>query len=289
MHTGNSTVRGREFGDGLRATMNQAGLGGREAAAVLDCDPSKISTLVNGKGGANQVELALLLGLCRTPADERRHLQSLFPDTGEADWLQQHGKCRPIVNRTFSANLGAAKKLVGWHPYMMPDLLQTAAYARAVLRASPSVPEGELEARVKAHLNTQKQLYRGLTSTFYLHEFALCLRVDTPETHAEQAQHLLNMATRPNTTIRILPAAAGAHAGLRGPFTLLSFPKYQSAVWLEHENSSTILENSDAVAAYDEIVESLNAASLSADESKETIRKVMCANEELAIDGGGVP
>lgn len=280
MPKGNSTVRGRELGEGLRATMKQAGLAPREAAALLDCHESKISTLVNGKGGANRIELALLLGLCRTPADERKHLQSLFPDTGEADWLQPHGKCRPIVNRTFSANLGAAKKLVGWHPFMVPDLLQTASYARAVLRASPSVAEGELEARVKAHLETQKQLYRGLPSTFYLHEFALRLRVDTPETHTEQAQHLLNMATRPKSTIRILPAAAGAHAGLSGPFTQLSFPKFEPAVWLQHENSSAILEKPETVEGYDEIIESLNAASLSADESTATIRKVMFADEE---------
>lgn len=98
----NSTVRGREFGDGLRAAIAGAGLSSRAAAELADWDEAKLSELVNGKGGSSEVELALLLGICRTKPAERDHLMELFPETHIKGWWQQHGTCEPVRLRTFS-------------------------------------------------------------------------------------------------------------------------------------------------------------------------------------------
>lgn len=76
-----STARGREFGDGLRAVVSSAGLSSRAAAELLDCDEDKLSRLLNGKRGFTEVELAVLLGICRAIAVERDHLLALFPKT----------------------------------------------------------------------------------------------------------------------------------------------------------------------------------------------------------------
>src|SRR5690349_10874063 len=77
-----STVRGREFGDGLRAAIAATGMTSRKVAELVDWQEAKLSDLVNGKGGATELELALLLGACRTPPRERDHLLSLFTGTG---------------------------------------------------------------------------------------------------------------------------------------------------------------------------------------------------------------
>lgn len=277
-----STVRGREFGNGLRAAITQSGMSPREIAAELGCHESKISNLVNGKGGADQTELALLLGLCRPDVSERQHLQSLFAGADRNGWWQQHGKCSPISNRTFSENIVAAKTLVSWHTHMIPDGLQTASYARAVLRASPTVPPEELEARLQAHMKKQNQLlhHRRLSCTFYLPEVALRRRLDDTEMHIEQVRHVLQLATRPRITVRLVPETRGAHAGLRGPFMYLDFDKYEPLVWLENENSSLILENADAVAGYETIIKSLNAASLDETESTAATKELLRAIEE---------
>lgn len=57
-----STARGRELGAGIRAAIAGAGMTSRGAAEVMDWDEAKVSDVVNGKGGANLVEIAALLG-----------------------------------------------------------------------------------------------------------------------------------------------------------------------------------------------------------------------------------
>ncbi|SDM27008.1 Helix-turn-helix domain-containing protein [Lentzea albidocapillata subsp. violacea] len=274
-----STVRGREFGDGLRAAIADAGFSGRAAAERVGWQEAKVSDLVNGKGGATETELALLLGVCRTGAAESRHLLDLFPDTNIKGWWQQHGTRAPIRNRTFVEHMAVANKLVSWHTHMVPDALQTVAYMREVLRASSSVPDDEMEARVAARLEMQKQLRHGLKCAFLLHESALRLRVGSVDTQAEQARHLLRMATRANITIRVLPADSGAHAGLSGPFTQLSFATYEPLVWVEGENFSLIIEEKAAVQGYETIVSSLVRTSLDADQSKAAITDLLRTTE----------
>jgi hypothetical protein len=89
-----STVRGREFGDAIRALLRAADLmGWREA---------KVSELVNGKDGSSDLELAQLLGLCRTPPTEFTHLVALYHETSEKDWLQRktaERDPRPVADR----------------------------------------------------------------------------------------------------------------------------------------------------------------------------------------------
>ncbi|NKE59562.1 helix-turn-helix domain-containing protein [Lentzea sp. PSKA42] len=83
-----STVRGREFGDAIRALLRAADLTNRAAAELLGWQEAKVSELVNGKEGVTDVELAKLLGLLRTPPDEFDHLMALHHDTNVRDWLQ---------------------------------------------------------------------------------------------------------------------------------------------------------------------------------------------------------
>ena len=106
-----STARGREFGAGLRAAITSAGLTSRAMAEILDWDEAKISGVVNGKGGVSQVEVALLLGVCRTIATEVAHLLSLHGETYVQGWWQQHGMCSPIRLRTVVEQLKVAKTL----------------------------------------------------------------------------------------------------------------------------------------------------------------------------------
>ncbi|WP_112264689.1 helix-turn-helix domain-containing protein [Lentzea terrae] len=71
-----STVRGREFGGGLRTAIAAAGFSSRALAERVDWDEAKLSGLVNGKGGVSDVELGVLLGLCGVSPVERDHLLS---------------------------------------------------------------------------------------------------------------------------------------------------------------------------------------------------------------------
>lgn len=268
-----STARGREFGARLRAAIARAGLTSRELAELLGWQEAKVSDMVNGKGGVTTLELALVLGVCRVPESEREYLLRLFPATELDGWWQSHGKCAPVRSHTAYAQLVVAENLVGWHPHAIPDLLRTAGYARGVLAASATVPAGELDERLRALQEMQGLLRNGLDCTFYLHQFALELQVGERDEHVAQLHHLMRTANRKKISIRILPAAAGAHVGMAGPFTQLTFPKYRPLIWTTTENSSLFVEEERAVDGYEAVVQALNEISLDEDQSMKWISR----------------
>ncbi|MET9628287.1 DUF5753 domain-containing protein [Lentzea sp. NPDC006480] len=270
-----STVRGREFGAGVQAAIDATGLSARAIAEIVDWDEGKLSCVVNGKGGANQLEVALLLGACRTKPAEVVHLLALHSITDAEGWWQQHGTCSPRWLRTAVENLQKAKTLVGWQMHVIPVFLQTRDYMWEVLRASATVPEDELESRVEEQLAMQELLRRGrVECAYYIHESALRLEVGGAKVHAAQIVHLLCRATWANIAVRIVPAELGAHAGLAGPFTLLTFPKYEPLVWVETENSSLFVEAGDALEGYDKVVRKLDETSLGEAESKALLTRM---------------
>ncbi|WP_394620119.1 DUF5753 domain-containing protein [Lentzea sp. JNUCC 0626] len=264
-----STVRGREFGYGVQAVVDATGLPARQIAEKLDWHESKLSSAINGRGGVTHIEVALLLGICQASPAEQTHLLSLYPATEEKGWWQQHGKSSPILLRTVTENLKVAKALVGVQTHVIPMLLQTADYMSAVLMASPTVPASEIKDRVRAQLAMQEAVRQHqVNCIFYVHESALHLEVGGTEVLAGQVFHLFLMLASPNISIRIVPSSVGAHAGLAGPFTSLTFERYAPLVWVETANSSLFVEHKEAVAGYVSIVGALESISLDAAESK---------------------
>ncbi|USX55613.1 helix-turn-helix transcriptional regulator [Lentzea sp. HUAS12] len=270
-----STVRGREFGDGLRAVVEATGLPAREVADKVGWHESKLSNVINGRGGATLLEVALLLGMCQASPAEQTHLLSLYPVADEKGWWQQHGKFSPVLSRTVTENLRAAEALVGWQTHMVPVLLQTVDYMSAVLSASRTIPADELQQRVQAQLAMQEAVRQNqVKCTFYIHESALHLEVGGAEVHGGQVFHLFLMSAWSNIDVRIVPSSAGAHAGLAGPFTSLAFEKYVPLVWVETDNSSLFVENKDAIAGYESIVSALDEVSLNATETRALLARL---------------
>ncbi|MFI6095435.1 helix-turn-helix domain-containing protein [Lentzea sp. NPDC051213] len=270
-----STVRGREFGDGLRAAIAGTGMTSRAVAELLDWDEAKLSDLVNGKGGSTELELALLLGVCRTRHEERDHLLSLFSGTNIKGWWQDYGACAPIRPRTLAEHEKLARKLFSWQTMLLHGMLQVPGYMRAVITACANVPVDELEARVAARTLRQKVFGGGLKAVFFVPEAVLLNPVGGPEVMREQLLHLEKLAARPSIAIRIVPLTVGAHAGMSGSFDMLTFDKYETVVFLESENSSLIIESPESVKAYDAIVDGLEVVALDAEQSRELIKKLL--------------
>jgi len=262
-----STVRGREFGEGVRAVVEGSGLTSRQVAKMVGCDESKISDVLTGKLQLSTLELAVLLGVCRPKAAERDRLLALHPAQDWLGWWQQHGECPPIWPSTPVAQVQAAKELIDWQPHTLPVFLRTDEYARELMSASASIPQEETDERLLVQGKIRELLGDRLDCTFYIHEFALRLQVGGAAVREEQLLHLTLMANWTHVTIRVVPASAGAHAGVNGAFTLLRFPKYEPVVWLEALNSSAFVELKDSVKGYETVVEHLDRVSLGEPES----------------------
>lgn len=263
-----STARGRVFGVGMLAAMEAAKLNGSGLAKLAGWDASKVSNMLNGRGVVDLEEVSLLLGICRTPLKERERLRGLFAARNVRWWWQPYDVCVPERSDAVTVQLAAAETLIGWDPHVVPLLLRTAEYERELLAASATVPADEVEERVRGLLAIQQSLPREADCTFYVHEVALRLQIGGRTTQAEQLHHL--MVNR-NRKVRVVPASVGAHAGVAGAFTWLTFARFEPLVWMRAESSSLFVETEEAAHSYEAVVRKLDEVSLGEDESLDFI------------------
>ncbi len=269
----NPTVRSRELGDGLRQAMEEAGLTGKQAARILDRSPSFVSLLLAGKLGASELDIAAFLGLCRANGAERERLLALCREQDTPGWFQQHGSRLPKQLVTLIGHENKAVTISDFQPMVVPGLLQTGDYARALIRETGNVPTDEVDDRVAARLARQSLFSRERPArfAFYLHEFALRLPVGGPAVLAEQLDHLLRMSRRSYLTLRVVPAALGGHAGTAGPFMLMEFAEFKPVAYLDSETACLFLEEPEEIAAYRRILGALAESALDEGQSRQLI------------------
>ncbi|MGB8995899.1 MAG: helix-turn-helix transcriptional regulator [Pseudonocardiaceae bacterium] len=267
------TIRSRELGDGLRRAMHNAGLTGKDVARLLDLSPSWVSRLISGKRNVTAVQASAFLAVCRAPSAERERLLELCDEQHTPGWFQQHGSRLPLQLVTYIDHENKAVAVGAFESTVMPGLLQTGDYTRALLKEAGRVPADEIDARVAARLARQSLFSRDRPArfTFYLHEFVLRLPVGGPAVMADQLQQLQRLSLRPYLTLRVVPASLGAHAATAGSFILMEFAEFKPVVYLESETSSLFLEKPVEIAAYQDILESLAQTALGEGESRQLI------------------
>jgi hypothetical protein len=108
-----------------------------------------------------------------------------------------------------------------WEPLLVPGLLQTPDYARAVLGWGPD-DGGDLDERVAARLDRQRVFDRDFPPEVWilLSEQVLGYCVGSGDVMRKQVEHLAAMAARPRVTIQVISAGAGAYGGLSGAFAI---------------------------------------------------------------------
>jgi transcriptional regulator with XRE-family HTH domain len=267
------TIRSRELGEGLRRAMHHAGLTGKDVARLLDLSPSWVSRLISGKRNVTAVQASAFLAVCRAPSAERERLLALCDEQHTPGWFQQHGSRLPLQLVTLIDHENKALAISSFVSTLVPGLLQTGDYTRALLKEAGRVPADEIDARVAARLARQSLFSRDHPArfVFYLHEFVLRLPVGGSAVMADQLQQLQRLSRRPYLTLRVVPASLGAHAATAGPFTLMEFAEFKPVVYLESETSSLFLEKPVEIAAYQDILESLAQTALGEGESRELI------------------
>ncbi|MFF3910794.1 Scr1 family TA system antitoxin-like transcriptional regulator [Streptomyces sp. NPDC001848] len=133
---------------------------------------------------------------------------------------------------------------------VLPGLLQTEDYARAVLRERvPAYDEDEVETRTAARVERQEILHRKVppTLSFVVWEPVLYLSIGSPSVRSEQLRHLRAIAELPGLALQFLPLSSPHHAGLNGPFTLLETPDHQHLAYTESQRGSQWVSDPDEV------------------------------------------
>jgi transcriptional regulator with XRE-family HTH domain len=169
-----------------------------------------------------------------------------------------------------------AVELRSFEPLIVPGLLQTEAYARALLRTRMGITEDEFEAMVAARMERQAILVREKPPTLWvlLDEGALHRPVGDALVMHEQASHLAAAARRPNIVLQVVPRSVGAYEGLRGPFVLASFVGSPDVVLQDAVAFGSVVESDTGVAAVRAAWEAIKSEALSRSASAELVEKV---------------
>jgi len=164
-----------------------------------------------------------------------------------------------------------------WQVELIPGLLQTADYARALFKAWQRASEDdEIDALVNGRLERQGILDKPDPPELWvvLDEAVLHRLIGSHKIMHDQLEHLMDMAARPSVAVQVLPAAIGAHAGLLGAFALATVDGSPDVLYLDTAvQGQTVIETALARKAAS-VFDRLRADALPRGTSSELIQKV---------------
>ncbi|WP_406085004.1 helix-turn-helix domain-containing protein [Streptomyces virginiae] len=277
-----STVLGRQLGDELRRFREAAGFTTAAAATALDCTGGKISRIENGHVPVRTPDLVALLdayGVTEPEARERLSALARRANRRRREgWWHQYGSVLGDAYRDYIEMEDICDSVRTFQAQLVPGLLQTPAYGRAITVASRAWQSGEeIEQFVQVRLARQERLAGDSPLELWaiLAEGVLRQQVGGPAVMRDQLEHLADMAERPNITVQVLPFSRGAHSGMFGPYLLMSFPQVSALdlVLTETPTGNIWMEQESEVARYRALFDDARTAALAPTESLGLIRR----------------
>ena len=290
-HTGPVVPR-RRLGAELRRLREESGLKIDVGAAELECSTSKVSRLETGKGipkGRDVRDLLDRYGV--TDEDRREWLMRLVHDGQRQGWWSDYSDvlgqapAAPLLSDNFDRYVALeqdAAEVRSFEMSVVPGLLQTEEYARAVLSALSAADDEVTDRLVEVRIKRQRRLYSDedpLTVHMVLDEAVLRRPVGGDQVMRRQLRRLLSDARRPNVTFQVLPFSVGAHGSMAGSFVVLAFPDSQDhdLVYVESHLGDLYLEKEQDVAVYTQVFERLAERSLSPEQSARLVGELVRA------------
>jgi hypothetical protein len=250
--------------------MEQARLTGKGTARMLGWSESRVSRFMTGRLAATEVEVAGMAAVFGITGPERDRLLRLARERVKCCWSH------PDHLRTVADHQYGAVRITGFDALTVPALLQTADYARSVFARAVTVAPDAVESLVAGRIASQDVFRRARPPQclFFVNEAALRLPVGSRQIMSAQLHHLLSMSVRPQIAMRVIPTAAGAHAGLAGSCCLMEFAEFGPVVAIQHEAVGYFLEEPAEIAVYERIFSALTVVALGQAESSQLIRRL---------------
>jgi transcriptional regulator with XRE-family HTH domain len=278
--TGDPPIRRRLVGGALRRYRENIGYTLEDAARILECDRSKISRIETGQRGIRPKELRELLTEYGVPASEQLALVAIASRGGRNSWWHAHADILTDAGLDYVIMESAASEIMAYEAQLIPDLLQTDEYTRAIAAAEPGyLTEQRREDAVAAQaVRRQAVLSSGQPISVILGEGALHQAVGGTYVLAGQISHLVKLKVEyPAITIQVLPFSAGAHAAAGGgSLVIMRFRDAPSlgVVYLDALSGGVYLESQADVARYVRAFALLRASALSPADSDRLLRSL---------------
>ncbi len=278
-------MRSRRLGTALRQYRQAAGFDQPQAAEVIATSQARISRIESGHATPRVIEVRLLLDAYDiTDSEVRAKLEDLAKHSKKRGWWLEHAEhLRPDYVDHIALE-DDATYIREWQPIMVPGLLQTPAYAEAVIAAGPHCIEPERAAQlVKVRTGRQAKIEEGGASyTAILWEGVLAHPLVSVDVHREQLSAILEIGRRKNVTVQVLPFSAGVLAGYTSAFSSFSFDEEPTveAVTMDNLRGTSVLEGAKDLTAYANAYDLLRSSALTPDASAKLVRDILRSLKE---------
>ncbi len=254
--TGGPTVRRRQLITELKRLRERAGLTQDKVAELLEWHPTKVMRIETGRTSPHPNDVRLMLDVYGiSDRDHVTALVELARDARQQGWWHSYRHVLPSHYDYFIGLESEASSIRWFELAIIPGLLQTPEYARAVILSGPQeLRPSEVEGRIQVRM-TRQQILAGEAPPLLsavIDEAAIRRVVGGPAVMRRQAEHLLAMSEQGKAAVQVIPFAAGPHPGQAGPFVILSFAEAADpdVVYMETAGGNLYADKSDEVALY---------------------------------------
>lgn len=278
---GNSpTPKSRALGNALRECREEQGIDQRTLAAEVGIHYTVLSRYETGQRTPKTETVATILGHLKVAGERRDAIVDLARGADEPLWL---AVTLPEQQQQLEALLDferSARTITSVSPLLVPGLLQTTSYIRAIMTAA--VLKREVETRTAVRIGRREAITRPepVSLVAWVGEGALRQIIGDRTVMLEQLRYLLDIAKRSNVDIRVMPYESGWHPALEGPFTLIDAVDTDPVVHMENRRSALFLHQPEDVEIYRDAVARVARIGMSPEDSSGLITKLITQLEE---------
>lgn len=275
-----ATMRAQWLGQGLRRLREANGLSMDEAGDYLQRNQSTISRLETGVYPARHADVLALLDLYHvTDATQRQFLLNLSRDVVEPGWWDQYTDDLDSTLIDLAWLEARAEKISSYHQIVIPGLLQTEAYAKAMMDAvetDPALAESGLQVRTSRVKVLDRET--PLRVSALIDEAALRRVVGGPSVMGDQLRHLLALGKRSTIDIRVVPFSAGAHPSPDSSFYICEMREPFAPVGYIDTLAGALYVETDTVDRFKSVFDRLRRKALS---ERKSVALIETAAKEL--------
>ena len=256
MEPGGPTVRRMQIGARLRGLRLAKGLTRDQAGYAIRGSESKISRMELGRVAFKERDITDLLKLYGVVDDaEHQRLLTLTREANSPGWWHQYGDVLTTWFQHYLDLEQAAELIRTYEVQFVPGLLQTDAYARAVIMLGHGTASAlEIDRRAALRMARKQLLEREDPPLLWavIDEAVLRRQIGGPAVLREQIEYLIAMTEVPTVRLQVIPFTSGGHAATGGAFSILRFPHSEvpDVVYIEHLTSGLYLDKRDEVDHY---------------------------------------
>jgi hypothetical protein len=265
----------------LQALREKAGLSYEQAAEAIYSSEWTVRRMERAEGGFKPLTVkSLLIAYGITDIREIDAFLALAKDASKPGWWHSYDDILPAWFRTAVGLEEAATLIRAYEPQVIPGLLQTESYIRAITAASfPAATSDYAERTVALRLARQQLLHRASPPGYWVVMDETVLRRPIGGRHVmrDQLTHLIQSAEQPEVTIQVIPFAAGWHPAQYGMFWIFRFPgdELPDIVYSEALTGAYYLNKPDETARYTQALDTMCAQAASPEQTITILRDIM--------------